>query len=78
MNEELKRRAQVASEAAGVASIGAQSLRPSKQKLRHFNVTAAKALTTMNAKSFADSKATNRVGSSNQNVAVTEGNTIYW
>ncbi len=78
MNEELKKRAELASEGAGLAELGIRPIKPSKQKLKHYNAAIGKALTTMNAESFADSKATNRIGSSNQNVAVTEGNTIYW
>lgn len=78
MNEELKRRAQVASRSAGFSSLGDLPLKPGKQRLRHFNASIGKAVTIKDAVNFADSKATNRIGTANLNVAVTEGNTIYW
>ena len=78
MNEELKSKAQGASRSASFSSLGSFPLKPGKQRLKHFNAAIGKALTTKDATNFADSKATNRIGSTNLNVAVTEGNTIYW
>ena len=78
MNEELKLKAQISSRAAGFSTLGDIPLKPSKQRLKHFNASIGKAVTIKDATNFADSKATNRIGTSNLNVAVTEGNTIYW
>ena len=78
MNEELKRMAQDAALSANFVGRASISVKPSKQRLKHYNADNAKVLTIRNANSFADRKATKVIGASNQNVAITEGNSIYW
>ena len=78
MNEELIRETQRAALAASQVGPLNISIRPSKQRLKHYNADSAKVLTTRSANSFADRKATKVIGASNQNVAITEGNSIYW
>ena len=78
MSDNLMRIAQNAALAAAIAIPSELSIKPSKQRLKHYNAISAKVLTTRSASSFADKKATKVIGSSNQNVAITEGNSIYW